>query len=71
MYKCLAQEELKGAPILIYANKQDIAILNVKEIIEFLELPQIKDRAWHCQGTSAINGNGLIEGMNWLYEKIK
>ena len=43
----------------------------MRDIIEGLELTEIKDRPWHCQGSSALTGNGLIEGMTWLHDKIK
>lgn len=45
--------------------------MDVKEIIEGLDLPSIKNRPWHCQGTSAISGVGLTEGLTWLHKKLQ
>ena len=70
LHKMLAEEDLKDAVLLVLANKQDIAVMDVKEVIERLELASIKGRAWHCQGTSAISGQGLTEGFTWLHKKL-
>ena len=54
--KMLSEEDLKDVVLLVLANKQDIAVMDVKEVIERLDLASIKNRPWHCQGTSAISG---------------
>ena len=69
--KMLAQEDLVGVPLLVLANKQDIGLLTVKEVISRMELERVMGRPWHCQGTSALNGNGLVEGFTWLITKIE
>ncbi len=56
LHRILTEEELKGAPVLVIANKQDIAVMNIKEVIEKLDLKSLDGRSWHCQGTSAISG---------------
>ena len=71
LFKMLAEEDLKDTVLLVMANKQDIAVMDVKEIIEGLDLPSIKNRPWHCQGTSAISGVGLTEGLTWLHKKLQ
>lgn len=48
LFKMLAEEDLKDTVLLVMANKQDIAVMDVKEIIEALDLPSIKNRPWHC-----------------------
>ena len=70
LHKMLAEEDLKDAVLLVLANKQDIAVMDVKEVIEKLELSGLKGRPWHCQGTSAISGQGLTEGFSWLHKKL-
>ena len=35
-----------------------------------LGLHTIKDREWHIQGTCALTGDGLYEGLEWL-AKVK
>ena len=71
LHKMLAEEDLKDVVLLVFANKQDIAVMDVKEIIDKLELTSFKGRAWHCQGTSALSGQGLNEGMTWLIKKLQ
>ena len=71
LHKILAEEEMKDAVVLIFANKQDIAVMDIKEIIERLELQNMRDRKWFCQGTSALSGQGLNEGMNWLVKQLQ
>ncbi len=44
----LSEEDLKDSVLLVLANKQDIAMMDVKEVIERLELANIKSRPWHC-----------------------
>ena len=48
LYMVLAQEDLVGVPLLVFANKQDLNIMNVKDVIEGLDLYSLKDRPWHC-----------------------
>ena len=67
----LSEEDLKDTVLLVMANKQDIAVMDVKEIIKELDLASVKTRPWHCQGTSAISGSGLTEGLTWLHNKLK
>ena len=71
LQKMLEEEEMKDAVLLIFANKQDIAVMDIKEIIDKLELQNLKGRAWHCQGTSATTGQGITDGLEWLSKKLK
>eukprot|EP01001_Neometanema_parovale_P010467 NODE_6701_length_824_cov_183.570613_g6465_i0.p1 GENE.NODE_6701_length_824_cov_183.570613_g6465_i0~~NODE_6701_length_824_cov_183.570613_g6465_i0.p1 ORF type:complete len:179 (+),score=41.62 NODE_6701_length_824_cov_183.570613_g6465_i0:60-596(+) len=68
----LEEEKLKTAPVLVLANKQDLAnALTSQEISEALNLPAIRDRAWHIQACSALTGVGLHEGMEWAIKQIQ
>ncbi|RCV30462.1 hypothetical protein SETIT_6G096900v2 [Setaria italica] len=59
----LEEDELKGAVVLVYANKQDLpGALDDAAITESLELHKIKSRQWAIFKTSAIKGEGLFEG---------
>lgn len=69
--RALFHKELKDAIFLILANKKDIAVMSVTEIIEILELNNLKERVWNCIGTSAITGEGIKEGLDWVYKNIK
>eukprot|EP00744_Colponema_vietnamica_P002516 GILI01003927.1.p1 GENE.GILI01003927.1~~GILI01003927.1.p1 ORF type:complete len:179 (+),score=47.44 GILI01003927.1:37-573(+) len=54
-------------PILVFANKQDLATAKTAHIVaELLELTECRDRKWQIQGCSAKTGEGLEEGINWI-----
>ncbi|KAL6659167.1 hypothetical protein ACP70R_003207 [Stipagrostis hirtigluma subsp. patula] len=68
----LEEDELKGAVVLVYANKQDLpGALDDAAITESLELHKIKSRQWAIFKTSAIKGEGLFEGLDWLSNALK
>lgn len=71
LHKMLEEEDLRDAVVLVLANKQDMGVMPVSEVIDKMELSDLKGREWFCQGTSAMNGAGLYEGLNWLSKKIK
>jgi len=66
------QNYLTGLPLLIFANKQDLNLtLNPEEIMDTLNLNNIKDRKWTIIACSAITKLGLLEGIQWLTESVK
>ncbi|MEW5300541.1 MAG: hypothetical protein WDW36_003468 [Sanguina aurantia] len=68
----LEEEELRDSLILVYANKQDLpGALSEAEIAEGLGLPDIKSRPWAIFKTSAVRGDGLFEGLDWLSAALK
>uniref|UniRef100_A0A7M6DJ53 Uncharacterized protein n=1 Tax=Clytia hemisphaerica TaxID=252671 RepID=A0A7M6DJ53_9CNID len=73
LYHCiLIKDEAQHYPIIVFANKQDLPnAMSTLEITEKLELNEIKDRSWHIQGTSASTGEGLYEGLDWIYDEIQ
>ena len=70
LHKMLAEEDLKDAVLLVFANKQDLGVMSVAEVIDKLDLQSIRGRDWFCQGTSALTGTGLYEGLNWMTKKL-
>ena len=65
----LADEQLPAIPLLIFANKQDIDLAaSAEDITEQLTLNTIADRTWTIQACSAVENNGLEEGMQWLVD---
>ncbi|KAH7544619.1 hypothetical protein FEM48_Zijuj01G0004900 [Ziziphus jujuba var. spinosa] len=67
----LEEEELKGAVVLIFANKQDLpGALDDAAITEALELHKIKSRQWAIFKTSALKGEGLFEGLDWANDGL-
>jgi tRNA U34 5-carboxymethylaminomethyl modifying GTPase MnmE/TrmE len=58
-------------PILILANKQDLAsAVDKAELIKIFGLDLLDGRDWHIENTSALLGTGLSEAFHWLYEHI-
>ncbi|KAI9295245.1 ADP-ribosylation factor-like protein 2-like protein [Neoconidiobolus thromboides FSU 785] len=65
--KLLDQEKLSGITILILANKQDISgALSCQEISKYLELDNIDNHHWKVLPCSALTGQNLFEGIDWL-----
>jgi ADP-ribosylation factor-like protein 1 len=63
----LAEEELRDAALLVFANKQDQpGAKGAGEISEALKLGELRDRNWTIIACSAIDGRGISEGMDWL-----
>jgi len=55
----------------VFANKQDTPnSLRVPEIAEKLLFVSEKIKLWHIQGCSAITGEGIFEGLNWLSHQL-
>ncbi|GAA0141845.1 G-protein [Lithospermum erythrorhizon] len=58
--------------ILVFANKQDMkGAMTPLEVSEGLGLFELKNRKWHIQGTCALRGDGLYEGLDWLSSTLK
>ncbi|CDZ98596.1 gtp-binding protein [Phaffia rhodozyma] len=67
----LVEERLAGATLLIFANKQDVSnALTPAEIKEALDLPSIKSHRWRIQPCSAVTGENLVEGLDWVVEDV-
>ncbi|KAJ8686756.1 hypothetical protein QAD02_022550 [Eretmocerus hayati] len=68
----LTEDKLRDVPLLIYANKQDMAqSVTAAEIAEALGLHNIKDRDWQIQSCVATEGKGIKEGLEWACKSIK
>lgn len=67
----LDEEKLSGVPVLLFANKQDLlTAAPASEIAEGLNLHTIRDRMWQIQSCSALTGEGIQEGMNWVCKSV-
>jgi ADP-ribosylation factor-like protein 1 len=68
----LEEDELRDTVVMVFANKQDLeGCLSVAEVSEHLGLTNIKNRQWSIQKTSAVSGEGLYEGLEWLSNVLK
>jgi signal recognition particle receptor subunit beta len=62
---------LKGVPLLVLANKQDLPeAANDKEISEVMGLSKIKERDWAIFTCSATTGKGLNESLDWVVDRL-
>ena len=68
LFAVMDSDELRDAALLVYANKQDLPnSLTTAEVADKLELTsKFRNVPWHCQGTVAVSGQGLYEGLDWL-----
>lgn len=67
LHAIMADLEMQGAVVLVLANKQDMPrAAGVPQLVEALDMRSLGNRPWHVQGTCAIRGDGLYEGMDWL-----
>ena len=68
----LQEEKLAGVPLLILANKQDLATAKPPDEITIeLGLHEIRNRNWQIQGCSAVSKQGLDEALTWLKKVLK
>ncbi|CAD8111065.1 unnamed protein product [Paramecium sonneborni] len=70
LVRFLNEKETKDSPLLIYANKLDIAKFNLEYLKEYLEFPY-QDRKCHIQQCSVLTGQGIYDGLNWLVNIYK
>uniref|UniRef100_A0A3Q7FZI3 ADP-ribosylation factor n=2 Tax=Solanum lycopersicum TaxID=4081 RepID=A0A3Q7FZI3_SOLLC len=71
LHRMLNEEELRGATILVFANKQDLPnAMNVADITDKLGLRSLRQRRWYIQSACATSGQGLYEGLDWLSHNI-
>ena len=71
LHKLLDEELLKNIPLLVYANKQDLPQkLTIQEVSERMQLFKEKSRAVLVQGCSAVGGEGLYPGLDWLATQL-
>ena len=69
----LSHEDLKGTPLLVFANKSDLpAAKGAAAIAGDIDLTGAvcDSRAWHIGACSALTGDGLDDGIKWLLGKV-
>ncbi|KAL8589733.1 ADP-ribosylation factor-like protein 2 [Nucella lapillus] len=67
----LVEERLAGATLLVFANKQDLpGALSSEEIRQAMDLDSIKTHHWIIQDCSAVTGDNLLTGIDWLIDDI-
>ncbi|OSX69560.1 hypothetical protein BU14_1395s0003 [Porphyra umbilicalis] len=67
----LDEEELRSALVCVLANKQDRPeAMPAAAIAEALSLTSIRDRKWTIISASALRGEGLKEGFQWIAAEL-
>jgi len=70
----LTGQDLKSSLLLVLANKQDLPLgqgrLTPAQVSEALGLTDLRQREWQIMGCSALTGEGLMEGMDWMVSKL-
>merc|ERR1712210_350316 len=67
--RMLAEDELRDAVLLVFANKQDLPnAMSAAEMTDKLGLHGLRPayRQWYIQACCATTGDGLYEGLDWL-----
>ncbi|KAG8851915.1 hypothetical protein FRB91_007208 [Serendipita sp. 411] len=69
---CLAREHLEGRPLLVLANKQDLSTaVDVSVIAKELGMTSRRDIDWFVCPCSAITGEGLYNGLDWMNNTLQ
>uniref|UniRef100_A0A6B2LLA5 ADP-ribosylation factor n=1 Tax=Arcella intermedia TaxID=1963864 RepID=A0A6B2LLA5_9EUKA len=72
LHSVLLEYDLKDSVLLVFANKQDLPnAMSIETISQKLGIHNIKNRMKYIQGTCAITGDGLYEGLDWLSQAFK
>ena len=45
--------------------------MSVAELTDHLGLRSIRGREWFIQGTCAVSGEGIYDGLDWLSKTLK
>ncbi|KAJ3023519.1 hypothetical protein HKX48_002682 [Thoreauomyces humboldtii] len=73
LWRTLSHKDMQVTkpPILFFANKIDLpGCMTGEECSAALRLDTIRDRNWNIIPASAINGDGLTKGLEWLAAEI-
>lgn len=72
LQQMLQNPQLRGIPILFFANKMDLpGALNPQEITEAVGIMELcTERAFNIFASDARRGMGIDEGLTWLQKKI-
>ncbi|KDQ12720.1 hypothetical protein BOTBODRAFT_34179 [Botryobasidium botryosum FD-172 SS1] len=67
----LSEDRLAGATLLVFANKQDLdGALSDAEIRDALALRSIMSHHWKIIPCSAVTGENVVEGVDWVVNDV-
>ncbi|KAF2997943.1 hypothetical protein E8E13_005606 [Curvularia kusanoi] len=68
----LLEERLSGASLLVFKNKSDVpGAMSEDEVRNSLGLDAIKTHTWNILSCSAMTGQNLQEGLQWVVQDAK
>ncbi|EJF63112.1 GTP-binding protein [Dichomitus squalens] len=71
LHSLLLEDRLAGASLLVFANKQDIqGSMSSAEIRDALDLLSIQSHQWRILPCSAMTGQNLVEGLDWVVGEV-
>ena len=72
MHKVLQDDSMRHAALLVLANKQDLpGAMRADQLADKLALRTLgAGRDWYIQPCSALKGDGIVEGLEWLHGTI-
>ncbi|KZT20632.1 GTP-binding protein [Neolentinus lepideus HHB14362 ss-1] len=71
LHALLLEDRLSGASLLVFANKQDIhGSMSDAEISKALDLDSIRSHNWRIWPCSAVTGNNLVTGLDWVVNDV-
>lgn len=69
LHRLLLVERLELKPVVVFANKQDSPeAMSVDELVDILGIRDELEKGKRCHilGSSALDGRGLAEGLEWI-----
>ena len=66
LHRLLEEQELNKIPLLILANKTDIAKINRDDLTRSLNLDYIVENPWVLTSISAKNGDNIDKALEFL-----
>ncbi|KAE9399099.1 ARF/SAR superfamily [Gymnopus androsaceus JB14] len=71
LHSLLLEDRLAGASLLVFANKWDLqGSMNDSQIRDALDLNSIKSHHWKILSCSAVTGENLIDGLDWVVDDV-
>ena len=71
LHSLLANDEMRDAKVLVFANKQDLPnSVSAAEVADKLNLRLLRSHDWYIQACSATTGMGIYEGLDWLASAV-
>ena len=72
LHRVLSDDELRGAVVLVLANKQDMPqSVAASKVADAMGLRSLSRHNWYIQGCSAQTGEGLFECLDWLHTALR